>query len=192
MIIAVLVLLTACASTFKRIDAHKDDLYFWPKTFGTSSGESLTIYQPQVLAWPKFESIKVKMVLSYQAKPATQKHYGSAVLSANTAIDRPSKNMKLTQLAIETLSIANIEKAELQNLQTAIQKILPEDGLVMSLDRVTANFQRNIQTASSAQFKTDAPKVFISEKPSALLMFDGKPIWGKIKETSLEFALNTN
>jgi hypothetical protein len=185
--------ITACASTFKRVDEHKDDRYFWPKTFEKSMDDaSLTIYQPQVIDWARFEIIKARMALSYKSTPKANPIYGSVVLTANTDVDMPTKSIKLTNVRIDALKVSRLSTVERQDLQEEIQKMMPKDGLVISLDRATANYQRQAKSTQTSMLQVKPPKIFISKKPAVLMILDGKPIWSPIKDNALEFALNTN
>jgi len=192
-VVAAVMVMTACTSNFKRVDEHKTDLYFWPKTFEKTMDDArLTIYQPQITDWPRFETLKARMALSYKSTSKDDPIYGSVVVTANTVVDMPTKSIKLSNLKIDALKVSKLSAVERQALQEEIQKILPKDGFVMSLDRATANYQRHAKLVKSSTLQLKPPTLFISKKPAVLMILDGKPIWSPIKDNTLEFALNTN
>jgi hypothetical protein len=187
-----LVLMTASVSGFKRIDDNKGDMYFWPKTFGNEEGESLTIYQPQIIDWSEYKNIKARMVLSYKPNSKDKPLYGTAVLTANTVVDVPSKQVKLTALNFDSFKVLNLSADENEALHTEVQKILPAEGLVMLLARATASLQRKEKSVKTSVLQSTPPRIIISKKPAALVVLDGEPIWSLIKDNELQFAVNTN
>jgi hypothetical protein len=187
-----LVLISACESSFKRIDENKGDIYYWPKKYNNENNVNLTIYQPQIIKWVDYKYIRSRVVITYQTTSETKPLYGSIILTANTVVDLPTKNINLINLKVTTLKIPNLNSEDKKNLLNNIQNMLPEDGLIMSLDRVSANYSRNSKTKPFSTIKADPPKIFISHKPAFLILFNGKPIWSPIKDNELKFAVNTN
>jgi len=185
-------LLLACSTNFQRSDAHKGDIYYWPKTFKKSTGTILTIYQPQIIEWTEYKFIKVRMVLTYQENIDEKRLYGTVVLTANTVVDLPTKNVNLTNLKITSLSAADRTFAADKELKEEIQNMLPETGIIMSLDRVTANYRRKAGINNSSNIKAPPPRIFVSKSPAVLIILNGKPIWSPIKGIKLKFAVNTN
>src|SRR5205085_12701457 len=48
------------------------------------------------------------------------------------------------------------------------------------------------QEAPAIDLKNDPPLIFTSNKPAILIHVDGEPVFGKIKDTQLEFIVNSN
>jgi len=187
-----LINLIACETSFKRIDENSGDIYYWPKKYENSDSVSLTLYQPQIIKWVDYKYLRSRIVITYQATPADTLLYGSVILTANTTVDLPSKNINLINLKVTTLKVPNLNSETKKTLLNDIQSMLPEDGLIMSLDRVTANYSRHAKTKTISKIKADPPTIFISNKLARLMIFNGKPLWSQIKDNELKFAVNTN
>lgn len=78
------------------------------------------------------------------------------------------------------------------SLCQAVQEILPNEDLVISLDRVLANLERSKASFQTVEVKNDPPPIYYSAKPAILVIFDGPPIWSPIAGTQLKYAVNTN
>ena len=178
---------------FERVDKHKDDIYYWPKTFAKDGDRRLTVHQPQVIDWPDYKTVKIRLVLSYQAGVNDKRLYGTAEISAKTNIDKPSRQVKLTDLKLDKLKILDLSSKSADVLEKEIAALLPEDGMIMSLDRMTANFERRAAASAQTKLKSKPPKIYVRQQAAALVMLDGdKPIWSPIENSALQFAVNTN
>ncbi|MFV2060624.1 MAG: hypothetical protein ACC653_08050 [Gammaproteobacteria bacterium] len=186
------VTLLACESSFKRIDENKGDIYHWPKKYQNSDNVNLTIYQPQIIKWVDYKYLRSRVVITYQATPETSPVYGSVILTANTNVDLPTKNIKLVNLKVTTLKVPNLNSESKNKLLDDIQNMLPEDGIIMSLNRITANYSRHAKSRTTSKIKANPPVIFISNTPALLVIFNGKPLWSPIKDNKLKFAVNTN
>ena len=60
-----------------------------------------------------------------------------------------------------------------------------------SLDRLIA-IVRKTKTATAVQVRNDPPRIFVSNKPAILVQVDGQPVLGQIRDTNLQFVVNTN
>jgi hypothetical protein len=63
---------------------------------------------------------------------------------------------------------------------------------MLPLDVVLEYVSDSIPLPDPVEFKMDPPAIFISQSPAILVNIDGKPLFGEIKETELEYVLNTN
>jgi hypothetical protein len=73
-----------------------------------------------------------------------------------------------------------------------VRELFPKGPVVYSLDRLISDVARTEAKAKSVTLKNDPPKVFVSETPARLVVFDGEPVFNPIEKTELEFAVNTN
>ena len=193
LVLGFLSLLASCQSTptFKRIDAHKGDFYFWPKTYSDGDGKILTLYQPQITEWSKFRKLRARAAIAYKTPLDVKQTFGTMELSANTLINVKSRQVKATDIKVQLLNFSGLNSQKTESVKQSIRSIFPEKGMILSLDRMIANFKRKM-TIKDAQVKSDPPPIFVSKNPAILIIFNGKPIWSPIKNNKLQFAVNTN
>jgi len=185
--------LAACQTspTFKRIDAHKGEIYFWPKTYSDGDGKILTMYQPQITEWTKFRQLYARAAIAYKTPLDVKPTFGTMVLHAKTAINVKSRQAKATEIKIQSLSFSGLSINKIETIKESMRDIFPAKGMILSLDRLIANFKRTM-TIKEAIVKSDPPPIFVSKDPAILINFNGKPIWSPIKGNKLQFAVNTN
>lgn len=185
--------LAACQSSpsFKRIDAHKEDFYFWPKTYSDGDGTILTLYQPQITEWAKFRKLRARAAIAYKTTFDVKPLIGTMVLNAKTAVNVKSRQVKATEIKIQSLKFSGLGSQKIDTIKESMREIFPSKGMILSLDRMVANFKRKM-TVKTAKVKSDPPPIFVSKDPAILIIFNGKPIWSPIKDNKLQFAVNTN
>jgi hypothetical protein len=59
------------------------------------------------------------------------------------------------------------------------------------LDRLIAATNKS-QAPPTVNVRNDPPAIFVSNQPAVLLQFDGQPVLADIKNTKMQFAVNTN
>ena len=188
-----LTMLAACQSSpsFKRIDAHIGDIYFWPKTYSDGDGRILTLYQPQITEWAKFRKLRARAAIAYKTPFDVKPLIGTMVLNAKTAVNVKSRQVKATEIKIQSLNFSGLNSQKVETIKEAMSDIFPSSDMILSLDRMVANFKRKI-SVKTTKVKSDPPPIFVSKDPAILIIFNGKPIWSPIKGNKLKFAVNTN
>ena len=192
----VLICLSALAgcqtsSTFKRIDAHKGNIYFWPKTYSDDDGRILTLYQTQITDWKKFKQLRARAAVAYKTPFDVKPIFGTMVLNAKTAVNVKSRQVKATEIKIQSLRFSGLNSKKVETIKESMHDIFPSDGMLLSLDRLVANFKRKL-AAKFVKVKSDPPPIFFSKDPAILIILNGKPIWSPIEDNQLQFAVNTN
>ena len=177
--------------SFKRIDAHKGDIYFWPKTYSDGDGTIVTLYQPQITDWKKFERLRAIAVITYKTPFDVKPIFGTMTLYARTAVNVESRQVKATGIKIHSLKFPQLNSKKVKEIKKVVRDVFPSEGMILSLDRLVANFKRKL-TVRSTPVKSNPPPIFFSKDPAILIMFNGKPIWSPIKGNNLQFAMNTN
>jgi hypothetical protein len=185
--------LAACQSSpsFKRIDAHAGDFYFWPKTYSDGDGRILTLYQPQITEWTKFRKLRARAAVAYKTPFDIKPQIGTMELNAKTVVNVKSRQVKATEIKIQSLNFSGLNSQKVETIKASMQNIFPSSGMILSLDRMVANFKRKMKV-KIAKVKSDPPPIFVSKDPAILIIFNGKPIWSPIKGNKLQFAVNTN
>ena len=187
-------LLVGCAgsSNLTRVDDHKDDPYYWPRTYVDHKKSKITLHQPQITDWEDFKKIKARVVVEYHPPNIAKPLLGTFSMEADTDV-----NVELRQVHAGNFKISNLRFSdtklvgETELLQESLVGLLIEKARILSLDRLSANFERN-QSIIPVKLKTDPPQIFVSESPAILVLFNGKPEWAAIENVDLQFAVNTN
>jgi hypothetical protein len=185
--------LAACQTSpaFKRTDAHKGDFYFWPKTYSDDDGKTITLYQPQITDWKKFEKLRAIAVIAYKTPLDVKPTFGTMTLYARTKVNVESRQVKAAGFKIHSLKFPQLGNEKVKTIKKVMSDIFPSEGMILSLDRLVANFKRKL-TVKAVPVKSDPPPIFFSMDPAILVMFNGKPIWNPIKGNKLQYAMNTN
>ena len=96
--------------------------------------------------------------------------------------------MKIVEANFQTL-----QKEQVREITTEIDKAIPDDERVIALDRVLANLDKSRSSPrTSRASRRILPTIFFSTTPAVIMNLDGDPIWSPIKENDLKFAVNTN
>ena len=146
--------LAACQTspTFKRIDAHKGDFYFWPKTYSNGDGRILTLYQPQITEWTKFRKLRARAAVAYKTPFDVKPEIGTMELNAKTVVNVKSRQVKATEIKIQSLNFSGLNSQKVETIKESMQNIFPLSGMILSLDRMVANFKRKM-TVKTAKVK---------------------------------------
>ena len=167
----------------------------WPRMYTLASGGSILVYQPQVASWPNQKHIVAYSAVSYRdsanasAKPAL----GTVRLETTTSVALTDRLVKFDPLKIVEANFQTLQKEQVQEITTAIEKAIPDDERVIALDRVLANLDKSQIVPKNVEgIKADPPSIFFSKTPAVIVNLDGEPIWSPIKEVDLKYAVNTN
>jgi hypothetical protein len=63
--------------------------------------------------------------------------------------------------------------------------------VVISLDRLVASVNKS-QAAPTVSVRNDPPAIFVSNRPAILVQVDGEPVTAEVKDTKMQFIVNTN
>ncbi len=152
----------------------------------------LIVYQPQLEEW-----VSHKTLIGWSAvliKPDDGKNSvaGAIKFSATTDVDQEARtviayNKKLLEINFPTLKQQQIDKLK-TNIRNSISKVpemIPLDMLLAAMGDKDIRFKPVVVSVKP-------PKIFYSDHDALLLLFNGKPSFAQIKNTSLKFAINTN
>ena len=165
----------------------------WPRSFVTSSGADLVIYQPQILSWDGRQHMVAYAAVAYQPKQAKTPSLGTIRMEANTSAALEDRLVRFSPIALTESNFGTLPKPQVQEIVTTIQGGLPESERVIALDRILANIdQSQIIPKNVEGVKADPPQIFFSTRPAILIGLDGDPVWSPIADNDLKFAVNTN
>ena len=178
------------AKTVKTVPPPDDA---WPRAYVTVTGARVVLYQPQVGLWPDEKHMTAGAAVSYQAKDAQTPAVGTLKIEADTKVALDDRLVSFKDLRITQANFPSIPKDQLGAVIAEINAAIPQEDRVIGLDRVLAMVETSVINPRNADgIKADPPVIFFSETTSALVNFDGNPIWSPIPDSELKFAVNTN
>jgi hypothetical protein len=164
----------------------------WPREITGENGGKALVYQPQVIGWEEFAVLRMRVAAAVTAAGAEEPALGAIEIVGETDTDLESRLVGLSNLRVEKANFPSLDEAQIVKLQAAFDRLLPTEGLTISVDRVVANLERGKIELDRGVLNTEPPPIFISNEPAILLLFDGEPAMSSIEDTELEYAVNTN
>jgi hypothetical protein len=159
----------------------------WPRQF-TNDGGTLLTFQPQVDEWKDFKEIRWRMALTIT--PAGKKEViGAASMRGLTDVDNEKRLVTLHDITLERANFPSLDAAESANMQQLLGKFLPQE-VTVSLDRIAACTPKP-DTFKTVTMNNDPPVILVAYKPTVLVDVDGDPVYVPVKNTALEYVLNT-
>ncbi|MEY8117551.1 SH3 domain-containing protein [Falsihalocynthiibacter sp. BN13B15] len=165
----------------------------WPRTFSNDKGASVTLYQPQVNDWKNFTKMTALVATQVKRSKDAEPLYGIITISADTVADRENNEIIATNIVITDLSFSNLTRDDMDALALGVGKQLPTGEITLSLPRTTASLENFQSFTDLKDLDTTPPLIYVSEKPSILVMTDGEPLTATVDGVpDLAFTVNTN
>ena len=184
------VAVAALPTTAARAQAAADT---WPHTVTTPQGATATVYQPQIISWPDFKTLNARTVLGIKPAGAPAATLGSIDIAFDTTTNLEERMVTLTAPRLVASHFPALDAARAAQVEERIRAALANMGvkrvplatLVMSLRKQT---EKPLETA----LDNSPPRIFVSDRPASLVVFDGEPVLTSVSGTTLNFAVNTN
>lgn len=162
----------------------------WPR-LKTNSGGKLIYYQPQVDEWSGYKDLVFRMAFSLT--PAGGKQVVGVVnVHSGTDVNVDARTVLLSNPVIADTNFPSLDPTKAAEMDKLLRTFLPSDfSTVISLDRLVASVNKS-QPAATVAVRNDPPAIFLSNRPAMLVQVDGPPVMADIKETKLQFVVNTN
>ncbi|HEY6802695.1 MAG TPA: hypothetical protein VI306_03865 [Pyrinomonadaceae bacterium] len=165
----------------------------WPRGYSLPSEAQIVIYQPQIASWEDQKRAVAYTAVSYVAKGQHKPALGTIKLEADTLVSIEKRLVKFSTLKITETNFKTLTKEQTQEIVNQVEKNIPDEDRVISLDRVLAYVDKSaINPRNIEGLKSDPPTIYLTRTPAILVSFDGDPIWSPIKDNELKFAVNTN
>ncbi len=161
----------------------------WPLRV-TRNGSTIVTYQPQVEDWKNFAELDWRSAFTVTPPGGTP---AVGVMSARGKTDTdPGKDLvMISQITIKTLHFPSLEPATAAKMEQLVRSLVPEVTSI-SLRQLTACVPaETAPPPRNAAVRNDPPAIFVSARPAILLFVEGQPQLAAIKDTSLEFVVNT-
>ena len=161
----------------------------WPREIG-ASGQTFTLYQPQVESWSGgVLEVREAVAVSEDKK---NPHFGVIWYSAKTHVDKIERVVTLTDVQISKVSFpASPEKAD--SYQKILQVKAVDAPTTIALDRLQADLAAHGAHArvASVDVQNTPPKIIFSSVPALLVPVDGEPRYQKVSGTKMTRVINT-
>ncbi len=161
----------------------------WPRTL-TRDGASLTVYQPQAIAWPDRKRLTARAAVALTPKGAAQPLLGTIELSLATATD-DAGSVILSDPQLISTHFPSLDTARAAQVEARLRAALPSVDLrPVPVASVVASLEQN--GPAPAAIRNDPPPIFYADKPASLVVFDGDPVLAPAGKSGISFAVNTN
>jgi len=162
----------------------------WPRQ-KTSAAGRLVYYQPQVDSWTNYRDVQFRMAFSLTPTGGKQV-VGVVQIKSNTDINMDARTVLLSKPEVTDTHFPSLDGSKAAEMDQLVRTFLPSDSsVVISLDRLIASVEKTQQTAT-VSVRNDPPAIFVSHKPAILVQVDGEPVTADIKDTKIQFIVNTN
>jgi len=162
----------------------------WPRQ-KTSSAGRLVYYQPQVDSWTNYRDVQFRMAFSLTPTGGKQV-VGVVQVKSSTDINMDARTVLLSKPEVTDTHFPSLDSSKADEMDQLLRTFLPADSsVVISLDRLIATVEKTQPTAT-VSVRNDPPAIFVSNKPAMLVQVDGEPVTADIKDTKIQFIVNTN
>ncbi|HEV7398257.1 MAG TPA: hypothetical protein VGN86_17225 [Pyrinomonadaceae bacterium] len=162
----------------------------WPRQKVNQSG-SLVYYQPQFAEWDKYKSLTFSMAFSLT--PAGAKAVVGVVdVHALTNVNVDDHTVLISDFVVTDTHFPSLEPGAASQMGQLVKTFLPPGSAVtISLDRLVTTVNKT-DAAPTVRVRNDPPQIFVSNRPAVLVQADGQPVLAEIKDTKLQFVVNSN
>ncbi len=160
----------------------------WPQQI-TRDGATLVIYQPQVEDWKNFTELDWRSAFSL-TPPGGKPVMGVVSAHGQTDVVRERDLVVITNLKVNSLHFPSLDEATAAKMDQLVRSFVPSTTAI-SLQRLIACVPKP-ESVPAVPLRNDPPPIFVSYRPAILLFVDGQPQLAPVKDTSLEFVVNTS
>jgi hypothetical protein len=171
----------------------------WPHVVRGANGTA-TIYQPQVVSWPEHRTLNARVAIGVTPTGAAQPILGTIDVSFDSRVELAERTVVLTNGRLVAARFPSADPAQSARIEERIKEALASMGekrvpiaaIVLGLREDAQAAQAPAPAPSQAAIDNAPPRIFVSNRPSSLVVFDGEPVMAPIANTTLSFAVNTN
>lgn len=162
----------------------------WPRQF-VQSGDSITIYQPQVDAWQD-NLLRFHAAVALKAPGMDQPTFGVINVQAVTAVNKDTRLVDLHDIAVVSGRFP-AAGADSQAYLAAVELALPLGASNVSLDRLqlSLSVSEESQAGQAVPIQNDPPNIIFSSQPGILVSIDGGPHYAAVTGQPVMRIVNT-
>ncbi len=172
----------------KQAQVEHDEALF-PRHLAGEAG-TVIVHAPQIDRWPDHRKMEARVALEVtpQGQPTL---FGTAHLTASTEADLESRTVTLSNVTAERFVFTAGSSAAQEQAGALVRSLMQKQPQKVPLD-LFLNYLQGEAKQHAAALNMQPPPIFVAYGPAILVITNGKPVWAPIKESSLEFAVNTN
>ncbi|HEX6898587.1 MAG TPA: hypothetical protein VF789_02695 [Thermoanaerobaculia bacterium] len=164
----------------------------WPRAYALAQGGTALVHAPQVASWDG-RRLAAWAAVSYQAPGAGEPAPGAVRLEADTTVAVDERLVRLDTFQIPEFHFPSLPREQERAVAHDLEKAISDAEKVIALDRVLAGVDKSrVSFQETPGLKAEPPRIFLSTRFAVLVNFDGTPVWSPVKDTGLQFAVNTN
>ncbi len=161
----------------------------WPRQI-TKNGSTLIYYQPQVDNWSDFQQLDWRMAISITPAGGTAT-IGAVSMHGWTSVNSETQMVLISNLSIKNAYFPSLDPGSAAQMQQSLQAFLPP-SVWISMQRLVACVPKPAAAPAGVQLNNDPPQIFVAYQPAILLDMEGEPQLVDIKDTNLEYVVNTD
>jgi hypothetical protein len=162
----------------------------WPRQKTGPAGK-LVYYPPQVDNWLDHKNIDFRMAFLLIPTGGKQT-IGVVSVQAQTDVSVDDRTVLLHDPQITKTDFPSLDATTAAQMDQLVRTFLPSTASVLvSLDRLIAAANKPVAPAT-VEVRNEPPAIFVSNRPAMLLQIDGEPVLADIKDTKMQFVVNTN
>jgi hypothetical protein len=169
---------------------QQDALVEWPQEVTVAEG-TIVIYQPQ----PEHLSGNIlsgRAAMALEITGRDEPVFGAFWFDARLSSGTDGDKLFVRDLTVTRVSWPDATEAQQERFTAIVGSNLPETGLEISRDRLSASLATaDAERASLDQIKNDAPAIVFRDRLAVLLIYDGEPRFSPVDNSDYQRALNT-
>jgi hypothetical protein len=163
----------------------------WPRIITATSGEKLTIYEPQPETFAG-NKLTGRAAISVRNTATEEPFFGAIFFTAILNTDKVSRMAEVSLLTITNAKFSDMaDKSQLDKLTALIQKEAPKWNLTFSIDELVASIKKENVSTGAIDFKNDPPKIEYAATPTTLVVLDGEPQIQNDKDLGADKVVNS-
>jgi hypothetical protein len=178
------------ASTPEALTAQADAAASWPHTI-KREGSTVTVYQPQAIAWPDRKRLTARAALSITRAGQPKPLMGTIELTLATTVDAASGVVNLSDPQLISSHFPALDTQQAIALEAKIRAALTQMQL-REVPLATVLLSLKQLPVASVTVKNTPPVIFYADRPASLVVFDGEPVLVPAGKSALTYAVNTN
>ncbi|HKE39218.1 MAG TPA: hypothetical protein VKG21_05215 [Casimicrobiaceae bacterium] len=164
----------------------------WPHTV-SGTGGTATIYEPQVISWPDRKTLNTRIAIGITPTGAASPTFGVIEVAFTTRAELADRTVILTEPRLTSAKFPSADPAQAARFEERIRGALATMGVKqVPLSTIVLSLLDQKEKPGEVAIDNSPPRIFFSQRPASLVVFDGEPVLVPITGTPLSFAVNTN
>ena len=172
------------------LDAQAAAAASWPHTI-QREGTTVTVYQPQAIAWPDRKRLTARAALSITRPAQPKPLMGTIELTLATTVDEANRVVNLSDAQLTSSHFPALDTQQGAALEAKIREALSHMQM-RQVPLATVLLSLKQLPVGSVEVKNAPPVIFYADRPASLVVFDGEPVLVPAGKSAVTYAVNTN